>query len=86
MKENIIIWFLRTTHKRFVLKSPTYFKWFTNICLIFSLIAGLPEFLEAFNIVLPAEIQMFADRTVAIAAGAMALVAKLTVEDPEALK
>jgi len=77
--------FLQLTYKRFISKQPKYFKIITNISVACGVIVGMPEFLDLFDIKVPLLLAPYVTKMITAAAFVSALIAKLTVENPNDL-
>lgn len=78
--------FLVDLVKRFLAKSPKFFKWIQVISLVTALVTGLPDLLETVGIVLPEKFAILQNKAVAIAALVATFIAQLTVKEGESVK
>lgn len=78
--------FLVDLVRRFLAKTPKFFKWVQVISLVAALVTGLPGFLETVGIALPEKLAVLQNKVVAIAALVSAFVAQLAVSDSSATK
>jgi hypothetical protein len=69
--------------KRFGLKSPKFFQVLQFIGALCAVITGLPDLLTRSGITLPPEIEVFENKTIAIAGAIMWIISKLPVENPQ---
>ncbi len=73
--------FLIELIKRFLSKTPKFFKVVKAISVIVALITGIPALLEQANIVLPDSLNAIASKVVSIAALISAFISQLTTTD-----
>lgn len=80
MKNNQILLFLQETLQRLFTKSPKFFKIWTLVFSILTLITGIPELLTYLGVVLPTEIAFFASKFIAYVSMGCLLMSKLTTQ------
>lgn len=80
-----ILLFFKELIIRLGAKSPKFFKVIQTIALVAGLVTGVPALLEYFDVVLPAALEVIANKAVSIASFVALFIASLTV-DPKVIK